>query len=127
MKKTLTRGRGRGRGRGGTCGRGRYESESSQEDLHFKKVEKKQQRCRSRGSTHGRCMQVRSSSESSREDLDTDGYDSTITCPVCGFTENGIDPWIACNVCDAWYHICCANLNSESDFDEMDWKCFNCQ
>ena len=33
MKKTLTRGR--GRGRGGTCGRGRYESESSQEDLHF--------------------------------------------------------------------------------------------
>ena len=103
MKKTLTRGRGRGRGRGGTCGRGKYESESSQEDLHFKKAEKEKQRCRSRESTHGRCMQVRSSSESSWEDLD--GCDSTITCPVCGFTENGIDPWIACDICDAWFHI----------------------
>ena len=63
VKKTLTRekgrglGRGRGRGRGGTCVRGRYEFESSQ-DLHFKKVEKEKQRCRSRESTHGRCMQV---------------------------------------------------------------------
>ena len=110
MKKTLTRGR--ARGRGGTCGRGRYESKSSQEDLHFKKVEKEKQRCRSTESTRGRCMQVRSSSESSWEDLDTDGCDSTIKCPVCGFTENGIDPWIACDICDAWYHICCADLNS---------------
>ena len=108
-KQTLTRGR--GSGRGSTCARGRNESESSQEDLHFKKVEKEKQRCGRRESTRGRYTQVRSSSESSHEDLDTDVCDSTIKCPVCGFTENGIDPWIACDIC--------ADVNPESNF--MKW------
>ena len=68
----------------------------------------------------GRCMQVRSSSESSQEDIhvDTNGCDSTIKCPVCGFTEMELtleQPTII--VIHGIIYM----------FDEMDWKCFNCQ
>ena len=67
---------------------------------------------------------VDSDSSSSYESSSPDKND--YQCPVCSFPENGIDPWIACDTCNHWFHIHCTSVDLDCNFDELEWECYDC-
>ena len=58
--------------------------------------------------------------ESSSPDGDSKG---DYECPVCSFPENGVDPWIACDTCNRWFHIHCTSVDLECNLNELEWEC----
>ena len=53
-------------------------------------------------------------------------------CPKCGGAEDddsaGV-PWVACDLCDAWYHVMCTSIPPEDHNTLVDvhWACENCR
>ena len=51
-------------------------------------------------------------------------------CGVCN-KSTGSDSWIACELCDGWFHLRYVNINEESykllkDLDTCHWYCTHC-
>ena len=65
--------------------------------------------------------------DSDDEEEDDDQYESTY-CATCGDDEGESEQqelWIACDLCDAWYHLSCEGLRSVPTDDI--YICIRCQ
>ena len=52
-------------------------------------------------------------------------------CPKCGGAEDDDsagEPWVACDLCDAWYHVMCTSIPPEDHnrLADVHWVCENC-
>ena len=93
---------------------------------------RKRERSRKRSNTElGRGQEDSEPSSLISSDSDSPGKSlnnckDAYECPVCGLPENGVDPWIAYDTCNRWYHIACSCVDPDCDLDELDWKCSEC-
>jgi hypothetical protein len=46
-------------------------------------------------------------------------------CPTC--SNKCIDSCILCNYCNFWYHFECEKMDKNQNYDNIEFKCFNCK
>jgi len=66
--------------------------------------------------------------ELNHTDTDNEEDSESTYCATCGDDEGGSEQqelWIACDLCDAWYHLSCEGLRSVPTDDI--YICIKCQ
>lgn len=114
------------------------EKEEAKARKQAEKEEKARQKTASkqRSSVRSRARSARlpppSESESESEDVDEGADEAACTCPVCGGAEDDDsegDEWVACDCCEAWYHLSCSSVPPSSyvNVANIQWVCQSCK